>query len=45
MISPDALIIKSTDCPIAFDIRYGRTAISARNHPPKRFKCPDTFAR
>gem|GEM_PF-1648799 len=23
----------------------GRTAINARNHPPKRLRCPDTFPK
>jgi len=43
MIRPAPEIIKSTDCPINFPSTYGSTAMSARNHPPKKFKWFDTF--
>ena len=52
MISPDPEIRKSicvvpSDANprsgISFVARYGKTAISARNHPPKRLSLSDTF--
>jgi len=38
MIRPAPEIIRSTDCPRNFHKTYGRTAIRARNPPPKRLR-------